>query len=86
MADLQRQRRDRAGAEGHRLSGVRGAGGSDQTLSEGKGGDAPGLEQKVGCAARAATRTQTAGASGLADLPSMRKLFVRAGRGRSAVR
>ena len=55
-------------------------------LSEGKGGDDPGLGQKVGCAARAMTRTQRAGASGLADLPSMRKLFVRAGRGRSAVR
>ena len=55
-------------------------------LSEGKGGDDPGLGQKVARAARAATRTQRTGASGLADLPSMRKLFVFAGRGRSAVR
>jgi hypothetical protein len=55
-------------------------------LSEGKGGDDPGLGQKVGFAARTTTRTQTACAPNLAHLPSMRKLFVRAGRGGSAVR
>lgn len=45
-----------------------------------------GWGQKVECAARTTRRTQTASASDLADLPSMRKLFVRTGRGRSAVR
>lgn len=86
MADLRRQRRDGTGAEGHRLSGVRWPTKVTKCCRTRKGGDDPGLGQKVARAARAATRTQRADSSDLADLPPMRKLFVRTGRDRSPVR